>query len=205
MEKKEGDAVFIVVTAPSGAGKTSLCKEVLKETTALRFCVSHTTRSPRHGEVEGQDYYFIGEEEFRRRIEDGDFIEWVELFGHLYGTSAKAIADLRSNGYDLIADVDPRGAKVLRKTYEDGVFVFILPPSLSELEVRLRRRNAEDDDAVQGRLAKAREEIREACWYDYVIFNDDLSQAAETLRAIYLAEKSRRFRHHRRIDDLIGT
>jgi guanylate kinase len=200
----KADTIFIVVSAPSGAGKTSICKEVLQVTPTLRFSVSHTTRAPRHGEVDGQDYYYIGEEEFRRRVGEGEFVEWVELFGHLYGTSSNVLAELRSKGYDLIADVDPSGAKALREKYRDGIFVFILPPSLAELEVRLRRRNAENEDAMQKRLARAKEEIREACWYDYVIFNNDLAAAVETLRAIYVAEKSKRFRQHRLIEELTG-
>lgn len=202
--KATAHSLFLVVSAPSGAGKTSICKEVLKVTPALRFSVSHTTRAPRSGEEEGRDYYFISENEFRRRAAEGEFVEWVELFGHLYGTSATMLADLRSKGYDLVADVDTRGAQAFRERYEDAIFVFILPPSLAELEARLRRRNAENEEAMQKRLARAKEEIREVFWYDYIIFNNDLTTAADTLRAIYVAEKSRRIRQRRMIEELFG-
>ena len=186
---KEG--MLIVVSAPSGTGKSSLCKAVLGMCPELRFSVSFTTRPPRRGEVNGEDYFFISEEAFRERIRQGEFIEWVENYGYFYGTSEKAINTFLDEGYDLLLDVESRGAKALKNRYPDGIFVFILPPSLSVLRSRLRGRGGESEVEMEARLAKAREEIGEVLWYDYVIFNDALEDAIDHLRAVYLAEKSR--------------
>jgi guanylate kinase len=141
--------------------------------------------------VNGKDYFFISEETFRERIRQGEFIEWVENFGYLYGTSAKTIKAFLAEDYDLILDVESRGAKALKECYPDGIFVFILPPSLSVLRSRLSGRGGESKAEMEARLAKARDEIGEVLWYDYVIFNDCLEEAIDQLRAVYLAEKSR--------------
>jgi guanylate kinase len=186
---KEG--LFIVVSAPSGTGKSSLCKAVLGMCPELHFSVSFTTRPPRRGEVNGKDYFFISEEAFRERIRQGEFIEWVENFGYFYGTSEKTIKAILAEGYDLILDVESRGAKALKNKYPDGIFVFILPPSMSVLRSRLSGRGGESETEMETRLAKAGEEVGEVLWYDYVIFNDALEDAIDHLRAIYLAEKSR--------------
>lgn len=183
--------LFIVVSAPSGTGKSSLCKAVIGMCPELHFSVSCTTRPQRRGEVNGKDYFFISEETFRERIRQGEFIEWVENFGYLYGTSAKTIKAFLAEDYDLILDVESRGAKALKECYPDSIFVFILPPSLSVLRSRLSGRGGESKAEMEARLAKARDEIGEVLWYDYVIFNDCLEEAIDQLRAVYLAEKSR--------------
>lgn len=185
------EGLFIVVSAPSGTGKTSICRQVLKSCPNIRFSVSYTTRSPRPGEVDGRDYHFISEELFRQKITRGAFAEWAENYGHLYGTSGEAMDGLLSQGVDVMLDVEPRGAKALKEKYPGGVFVFILPPTLEELRARLNRRGFESPDVIQTRFQKAMDEIREVFWYDYVIFNDKLPEAIDHLRAIYLAEKSR--------------
>ena len=184
----------MVVSAPSGAGKTSICREFLKMYPNIKFSVSYTTRPTRPGEVHGEDYYFISEDAFKERIAQGEFAEWVENYGHIYGTSRKTMSAFLDKGTDLILDIEPRGAKTLKQDYPGGIFVFILPPSMDELKTRLSRRGVENKGIMKERLEAAMDEIREIVWYDYVIFNDRLERAIDYLRAIYLAEKSRRER-----------
>jgi guanylate kinase len=164
----------------------------------LRFSVSWTTRPPRPGEREGQDYCFTSEAEFRRRIKQGEFVEWVENYGHLYGTSIRAVQSFLDQGHDLLLDVDPRGARAIKERFPAGVFIFLLPPSLAALEVRLSRRG-ESADVMATRLAKAKDEIREMIWYDYLIVNEKLDEAADRLRAVYVAETCRRERFYDRM------
>jgi guanylate kinase len=194
------DFVFIVISAPSGTGKTSICQRLLAACPNLRFSVSHTTRKPRPGEEEGKDYFFISETSFRERITRGEFVEWVENYGQFYGTSITAIDSCRKEGCDLIIDVETRGARRLKECYPGGIFVFVLPPSFAELKKRLIKRGFDGEEEIRRRLDKACEEIREVAWYDYVIFNECLDEAADRLRAIYVAEKSRRERLRGRID-----
>jgi guanylate kinase len=190
--------LLIVVSAPSGAGKTSICREILRMFPDVRFSVSSTTRPPRPGEVDGKDYFFISEDEFRERIDQGEFVEWVENYGQLYGTSKKTMNAFLERGHDLILDIEPRGAKAIREHYPRGIFILILPPSLSELKSRLAKRG-ESAAVMECRLRTALDEIRQALWYDYVIFNEKLDEAVERFRAVYIAEKSRRERHAERI------
>jgi guanylate kinase len=196
---KRRPGLLMVVSAPSGAGKTSICKEILRLFPNLRFSVSSTTRPPRPGEVDGKDYEFISPEEFRERLARGEFIEWVENYGQLYGTSKKTLDAFLNRGYDLILDIDPRGAKVIREQGERGVFIFILPPSLSELQTRLSLRG-ESAAVMECRLQSSLDEIREALWYDYIIFNEKLEEAVDRFRSVYIAEKSRRDLYTERIE-----
>jgi guanylate kinase len=188
----------MVISAPSGAGKTSISREILRMFPDIRFSVSSTTRPPRPGEVNGKDYHFLSEEAFRQQIARGEFVEWVENYGGLYGTSKKTMDAYLETGADLILDIESRGAKAIRAHYPKGVFIFILPPSLSELKARLAARG-EEASVAQCRLRASLDEIREALWYDYIIFNDKLNEAVDRFRAIYIAEKSRRDRFHDKI------
>ena len=189
----------MVVSAPSGAGKTTISREIMRQFPNIRFSVSCTTRPPRPGEVNGKDYEFITEEEFRERLARGEFIEWVENFGRLYGTSQKTMDAFLGQGFDLILDIEPRGAKAIRQHYPRAIFIFILPPSIAELKSRLSRRG-ESPDVVTRRLQTSLDEIREALWYDYIIFNERLEEAVDQFRAVYIAEKSRRERLADRIE-----
>lgn len=184
----------MVVSAPSGTGKTSICREFLKMYPNVEFSVSYTTRPPRPGEVHGKDYYFISEDAFKEQIAQGEFAEWVENHGYLYGTPRKTMNAFLDKGTDLILDIEPRGAKMLKQNYLGGIFVFILPPSMDELKWRLIRRGVDNEGTMKERMEVAMDEIGEIVWYDYVIFNDRLDDAVDYLRAIYLAEKSRRER-----------
>lgn len=195
--------LFLVVSAPSGTGKTTVCREFLKRTPGMRFSVSCTTRAPRRGEVDGRDYHFISEEEFRRRIEAGEFAEWAENYGNLYGTSALTMREFLERGEDLLLDVDTRGARALKKNFPGGIYVFILPPDLNALRSRLSRRGSEARETMERRYDRAVEEIRAAGEYDYIVCNDRLDEAVESIRAIYEAERCRTARWTGRIEQLI--
>jgi guanylate kinase len=198
-----GSPLFMVVSAPSGTGKTSICREFLKLCPDIRFSVSSTTRPPRPGEKNGVDYYFISEAAFREQIKAGAFAEWAENYGYYYGTAKEIMQNLLGAGCDVLLDIEPVGAKALRKNYPGGVFVFVLPPSQEALKHRLNRRG-EIPEAMQIRLGKAMDEIREIVWYDYIIINQDLQDAVDCLRSIYIAEKCRRERLAEKIRPFLG-
>ncbi|MDA8159152.1 MAG: guanylate kinase [Desulfobacteraceae bacterium] len=183
---------LFVVSAPSGAGKTTVLKAVLSTLPAVGFSVSHTTRPPRPGEVEGRDYFFVSSDEFSRRRQRGDFLEWAEVHGNLYGTSRQAVTDRLAQGQDCVLDIDVQGARQLREHRDlNPVFVFIAPPSLTELERRLTGRQTESAATLALRLANARTELAALDLYDYVIVNDDLSQAQTLLAALILERRAR--------------
>ena len=186
--------LLIVVSAPSGAGKTSLCEWAVTAVPDLVHSVSHTTRAPRPHEVDGRDYHFVDESAFRRMIDRGEFAEWAEVHGHLYGTSRSVLAHYAAAGQDAILDIDTRGAAILRAGHPEGVFIFIVPPSWAVLEQRLRRRHSDAEEDIRRRLARAREEVRHYSEYQYVIVNDVFAQAAEELKAVILAERRRSIR-----------
>ena len=141
--------------------------------------------------MNGRDYRFISEKAFRKGIDAGEYIEWAENYGYLYGTPVETMATFLEQGFDLLLDVEPKGAKALNDRFSNGIYIFILPPSIEELRRRISRRGAESGDVLEKRIATAVSEIREALWYDYVIFNDRLDDAIGRLEAIYLAEKSK--------------
>ena len=190
--KREG--LLFIISAPSGAGKTTLCKEVVDILGNLRHSVSYTTRFPRHGEVHGRDYFFVSPAEFEKMIKACEFAEWAEVHGNLYGTAMKTLDENRKQGFDVILDIDCQGARQLKERCGDGVFIFILPPSLHELRRRLDLRNSESDEAKERRIRNAADEIRESSWYDYIIVNDVFSKAVEELKSVLSAERCRAFR-----------
>lgn len=181
----------IVISAPSGAGKSSICRRLLAAYPGMEFSVSYTSRTPRPAEINGKDYHFISREDFERRIGVGEFVEWVENYGQFYGTSGLALADALERNKDVLLDIEPRGAMAIKKKFPDAVFVFVLPPSLDELLNRLRKRGHESTEAIKKRFEQAEDELKEVLWYDYTIFNEDLETAAKQLMAIYCAEKSK--------------
>ena len=184
--------LFIVVSAPSGTGKSSICRRLLKFCPEIKFSVSYTSRPPRPKEQDGKDYHFISRGEFQERIKKGEFAEWVENYGHLYGTSARTMEEFLQKGNDLLLDIEPRGAKKIKQKFKGGIFVFVLPPSRAELFHRLKRRGHATDDIIQGRLSQAEDELKEISWYDFVIFNENLEKAVDQLRSIYIGQKCRR-------------
>ncbi|MBI1822060.1 MAG: guanylate kinase [Nitrospirae bacterium] len=180
---------LIIVSAPSGAGKTSLCKKVVEQVKDVKISISYTTRSCRNGEVEGQDYYFIDKAQFRAMIENNEFLEYAEVHGNLYGTSRNQLMTLQKQGYDLLLDIDSQGAMQLKKKYKEGVYVYILPPSFEILKSRLMERNSDSPEEIAKRLKKAREEIWNYREYYYLIINDEFKEAIEDLKSIILAER----------------
>jgi guanylate kinase len=183
--------LIVVVSAPSGAGKTSLCEEAARRLPRLVHSVSYTTRPPRPDERDGCDYHFVDEPTFRRMIDAGDFAEWAMVHRHLYGTSRPLLEKHFSDGLDVILDIDTQGAAILKRVYSDGVFVFVVPPTLGHLEARLRQRRTDSDDEIRRRLARAQEELRHFASYRYVIVNDVFNEAVGQLCSIIAAERSR--------------
>lgn len=183
--------MLVVVSAPSGAGKTSLCEWVVTAIPNVVHSVSHTTRPPRPHEVNGRDYHFVDESAFRSMVARGDFAEWAHVHGHLYGTSRAVLNSYFAAGQDAILDIDTQGAAILRESHPAGVFVFIVPPSWEVLGRRLRQRHSDSEEDIQRRLTRAREEVRHYAEYQYVIVNDDFARAAEDLKAVLLAERRR--------------
>lgn len=187
--KRKG--ILFIISAPSGAGKTTLCKEVIDILPDLRHSVSYTTRKPRLGEEHGRDYFFVAKEEFERMVAAGEFAEWAEVHGNFYGTSLGTLEDASKHGIDVILDIDCQGARHLNARQQGGVFIFILPPSYDELRRRLDSRNSDSSDVIARRIECAASEIKESRWYDYIIVNDLFSKALEELKSVILAERCR--------------
>ncbi|GBE04296.1 guanylate kinase [bacterium BMS3Abin09] len=187
--KREG--TLFVISAPSGTGKTTICRKLLKKHDTLKLSVSYTTRPPRKGEKSGIDYTFVTKEKFKKMIDRGEFAEWAMVYGNFYGTAVKRLKQLNKAGYDIILDIDTRGAMQLKNTYDNAVYVFILPPSMQTLKDRLISRKTETADIVKKRLESAREEISFYGKYDYIIINDILKYSCQELESIILATKTR--------------
>ncbi len=182
---------MFVVSAPSGAGKSSLCRELIDSLPNLRQSISFATRNKREGEQDGVDYHFIRPEAFQSMIEQQQLAEWAEVHGNLYGTSLNTLTDAADAGIDLLLDIDCQGAAQLINNHQQGVFVFILPPDYAELEKRLRERGTDSEDVIQRRMKNAAQEISQAHWYDYLVVNDNFESARESLVAIITAERCR--------------
>lgn len=183
---------LFILSAPSGAGKTTLLKRVMADLPGLAFSVSHTTRLPRTGEHDGVDYHFVSRGRFEAMREQGVFLEWAEVHGNLYGTSRPAVLAQLATGLDVILDIDIQGTAILRNSAAiPSASLFITPPSLSELERRLRGRGTDSEETILLRLKNAGKEMQAAVDYEYLIVNDRLEQAVDTLRAIVIAERSR--------------
>lgn len=187
----ERTPVLVVVSAPSGAGKTTVLARVLEDTPGLRFSVSHTTRGPRPGERDGQDYHFVDREAFLRLRDAGELLEWAEVHGNLYGTAVAEIERARAEGRDILLDLDVQGAAQVRARIPGAISVFILPPSYEVLERRLRGRGQDDEQTIRRRLAAAGREIDAFEQYDFVIVNEDLDACARDLKSIVCAARCR--------------
>ncbi len=185
------NSIKIVISAPSGAGKTTLITRLVKEVRGLEFSISTTTRSSRRGEVDGKSYYFISKDEFRKKINESAFVEWAMVHGNYYGTSKKEIDRITSDGNIPIFDVDVQGSHSLRDKLDNAVFILIVPPSIAELEKRLRLRNTDSESVIQLRLRNAVGELKHYDNFDYIVVNDDLEQALDDLKSIIIAEQRR--------------
>ncbi len=190
--------ILLVVSAPSGGGKTTLVKSAMAAEPSLQLSVSCTTRKPRDGEVDGVDYRFVSQQNFREFLDEGEFVEWAEVFDHAYATPRTPLDAAIGEGRDILLDVDIQGARSLRKAYpKDAVGIFVMPPSAAVLETRLRARGTDDEAQIARRLARVREEVsaaREVGVYDYLVVNDDRDKAVDDLLSIIRAERCRQGR-----------
>ncbi|HKE04542.1 MAG TPA: guanylate kinase [Blastocatellia bacterium] len=182
---------LIIVSAPSGAGKTTLVGEALKRDNRVRASISFTSRPPRADEEQGVHYHFVSRAEFEAMIANGDFLEWAEVHGNLYGTSRRVVEEARAAGFDMILTIDIQGAAQARRLFPDAIGVFLLPPSLDALIERLESRGTDTADDRQLRLSNALHEIEQYVNFDYVVINDDLNRASDELAAIITAERCR--------------
>ena len=195
MDKNTNKAVMLVLSSPSGAGKTSICKSLLKLDKNISLSISVTTRPIRQEEEEGQDYFFVNNETFDNMLKEGSFIEHASVFGHNYGTIKKLVKEKLYNGEDLLFDIDWQGAQQLRsRMREDVVSVFILPPNKEELENRLKKRGQDTDEVMTARMASASEEITHWAEYDYVLVNKNLEDSVRNVHNILKAERLKRIR-----------
>ncbi|MDY0300621.1 MAG: guanylate kinase [Trichlorobacter sp.] len=183
------EGLLIVISAPSGAGKTTLCRELTRRFPALTESISYTTRTPRKGETNGEDYHFVTNKQFEEMIRNNAFAEWAKVHGNHYGTAIKTLEDARKQGIDILLDIDCQGAKTLKNSGVSGVFIFVLPPSMQELRRRLEARSSDSKDVIEHRIAAAAAEMKESRWYDYIIVNDRLEDAQEAIAAVVTAAR----------------
>ena len=193
------NGILFIISAPSGAGKTTLCRMAVDYFPNLRHSISYTTRVCRSGEANGVDYHFISKETFQEMVDRNGFLEWAEVHGNKYGTSMQDIQSLLKKGLNIILDIDVQGAKQVKKQLsvnneQLAVFIFLLPPSLEICEERIRNRGKDNQEAILSRLENARNEIKELIWYDYLIINENLEEAFKRFKSVIVAEKSKRER-----------
>lgn len=189
---------LIIITAPSGAGKTTLVSALLERDPKVRLSISYTTRAPRPGEQDGREYHFVDLPTFRSLRDRGEFLEWAEVHGNYYATSKVWIREQTAAGHDIVLEIDWQGAQQVRKTFTDSVGVFVLPPSFEALEARLRGRGTDSDEVIARRLLGARSEMRHVSEFDYVILNNELSDAIDDLAAVVRASRLRYRKQHAR-------
>ncbi len=182
---------LIIISAPSGTGKTSIVSALTESDSQLSLSVSHTTRRPRPNEVEGQDYYFVDRDIFQAMVNRGEFLESAEVYGNLYGTSHKWVKECLASGRDILMEIDYQGAQQVRKAFPQAISIFILPPSYAQLEERLKQRGQDDQKTISRRLANVREEVSHLNEFDYVVVNNELQEAIKDVNCIIKAERLR--------------
>ncbi len=191
MVKRNRVGILFVVSAPSGAGKTSICRAVMERRPGIHFSVSATTRPPREGEVDGRDYIFVSEEEFRSMVERNELVEWAEVHGHLYGTPLRPLVERTDAGEDLFLDIDVQGARHVLRYFSNSAGIFVMPPSMETIYQRLRARGTESEEAIARRMADARAEVAQFQMFHYLLLNDRFEKAVEDMCAIVDAERQR--------------
>ncbi len=192
VEKKEG--ILFVVSGPSGVGKGTVINEVLKVIPDINLSISYTTRPPRKNETNGKEYFFVSEEEFNRMIESGAFLEWAKVHGHFYGTPKSYIEEKLRNKEDVLLEIDTQGARQVKRVFPEGIFIFILPPSIDALLSRLHNRGTEDEKEIEIRLNNARNECKEWKWYNYVVVNENITLSRDLIVSIITAERCKSLR-----------
>lgn len=193
--------LLLVVSGPSGAGKGTICKALLSKNDQIKLSVSATTRKPRTGEVHGVNYFFLEKEEFTTMIEKGEFLEYAQIYDNFYGTPKAAIIECLEKGQDVILEIEMQGAKQIKEVYPEGVFIFVLPPSLEELKSRIVGRGTETTEEIEKRFSCAFEEINQIVNYDYFIVNEDVDKSVNDVEAIICSEKNKVTRYKNNIID----
>ena len=181
--------ILFIISAPSGTGKTTLCKQLTTNLPDLWHSISYTTRQPRQGEEHGREYYFIDEQPFQEMIDRNEFVEWARVYGNLYGTPWKSLTEKIDQGIDVLLEIDVQGAMQVRKRFEDAVSIFILPPSMAVLRSRLQTRASDTAEEIQRRLHKVKEEVWSYREYAYIVRNDDISRSLRDLESIFWSER----------------
>jgi guanylate kinase len=200
-----GRGLLFIVSAPSGAGKTTLVERLVEQIPHLKMSRSYTSRPARDGETDGVDYNFVTRERFEAMAEAGEFLEWAAVFGNLYGTRAADTEELLASGHEVVLVIDVQGARKVRARQIETVAVFVMPPSFAVLEQRLRGRSKDSEDAIQRRLQVARGEVAAFAEYDFVIVNDELTAAVDQLRGIVIAERARLQRMRAGAEGIVRT
>ncbi|MCY6356739.1 guanylate kinase [Clostridium sp. ZS2-4] len=188
MTINKNKGLLVVISGPSGAGKGTICKELIKKN-CFWLSVSATTRNPREGEIEGKNYYFLTKDQFRNKIDEKDFLEYAEVYGNYYGTPKSKVIEKLDEGKDVILEIDIQGALKVKEAYHEGVFIFILPPSMEELKNRIIKRGSETQESLMTRFKSAYKEINYVSKYNYAVVNDEVSIAVEKIKSIITAEK----------------
>ena len=201
----EGRGLLFVVSAPSGAGKTTLVERLVEQTPHLKMSRSYTSRAARQGETDGVDYNFVTRERFEAMVAADEFLEWAEVFGNLYGTSAADTERVLESGDDVVLVIDVQGARQVRRRGAETTAIFVMPPSFDVLERRLRGRSKDSEEAMQRRLRVARQEVAAFAEYDFLVINDELSAAVDRLRSIVLAERARLKYMRAAAESIVGT
>lgn len=204
MEKERG--LLIVLSGPSGVGKGTVRKEIFSQPdTNFEYSISATSRKKREGEVDGVDYFFKTREEFEKMIREGKLLEYTEYVGNYYGTPIDYVEKTLAEGKDVFLEIEVEGAKQVREKFPEGIFIFLIPPSLEELEKRIKTRGTESDELIKNRMEVAKKELQMMSLYDYVVENNEVKEASEKIKAIIKAEHCRRFRIEKRLKKVLGV
>ncbi|MBN1849989.1 MAG: guanylate kinase [Deltaproteobacteria bacterium] len=193
-----------VISGPSGVGKSTMIRELRSQCEGLGYSVSHTTRSPRADETNGINYHFVDTDIFQKMIHNGAFVEWAKVYDEYYGTSFSGLREQSDQGLDVILDIDSQGAKNIKNHFRESVLIYVLPPSITVLQKRLKERATDDAKTIHARFQKAAKELQNCVWYDYIILNDDLIKAVDELKSIIISHRCRTDRMRPKIKDIIG-